>query len=132
MKFENYGNEIIQTSNENMARTFDAMETLSQTVTAFIKEQSDNGYPSGFVKIPDTEYHLAKAKGNANACKLFVCLESNPSSCAYFSTSNTKHAYLPFTQIWSVTYHMFLVRTTHYGTSFLYKVKIGSSRLTPH
>jgi hypothetical protein len=73
MKFEDYGNEIIHASNEKIASTFDAMETLSQTITAFIKEQSDNGYPAGFVKIPDTEYHLAKAKKNANACKLDVC-----------------------------------------------------------
>jgi hypothetical protein len=43
------------------------LETLSVTVTAFIKEQADNGYPAGFIKIPDTEYHLTKTQENAGS-----------------------------------------------------------------
>ena len=50
-----------------MKKAFQALETLSYTITGFIKEQRDNGYPAGFIKIPDTEYHLTKTASNAGA-----------------------------------------------------------------
>ena len=36
-------------------------------MTGFIKDQANNGYPAGFIKIPDTEHHLVKTKENADA-----------------------------------------------------------------
>jgi hypothetical protein len=68
LKFQNYGGEVIEVSNSHVQRAFSALETLSVTVTAFVKEQSNNGYPIGFVKVPDTEYHFTKAAENARAC----------------------------------------------------------------
>lgn len=67
LKYRNYGSEIIEASNENVLKAFEALETLSVTMTGFIKEQRDNGYPAGFIKVPDTEYHLTKAADNAGA-----------------------------------------------------------------
>ncbi|KAL3917874.1 MAG: hypothetical protein SGILL_004507 [Bacillariaceae sp.] len=66
-QFQNYGEEVISASNDNVIKAFEALETLSVTVTSFVKEQADNGYPTGFVKVPDTEHHFVKAKENANA-----------------------------------------------------------------
>ncbi len=67
-------------SNAHVLRAFSALETLSVTVTGFVKEQADNGYPIGFVKIPDTEFHLKKAKENARACTLVSFIESELST----------------------------------------------------
>lgn len=58
---------MIEASNANVRKAFQAMETLSVTTTGFIKEQAGNGYPSGFIKIPDSEFHFGKAQENAGA-----------------------------------------------------------------
>ncbi|KAG7339562.1 adenylate and guanylate cyclase catalytic domain containing protein [Nitzschia inconspicua] len=66
-KFESSADAVIKASNENVLQSFNALETLSVTLTSFVKEQMDNGYPSSFITVPDTEFHLGKASQNANA-----------------------------------------------------------------
>lgn len=53
---------MIEGSNQNMKKSFQALESLALTFTTHSKEQAVDGKPAGFVTIPDSEFHMGNTR----------------------------------------------------------------------
>jgi hypothetical protein len=61
---------MIKGANENVHKTFFALESLALTTTTFIEDQRNETYPDGFITIPHVEYHLGSARHASQAILL--------------------------------------------------------------
>ncbi|KAG7350433.1 adenylate/guanylate cyclase [Nitzschia inconspicua] len=61
-QFHDVANEVLKSSNENMKQKFKSLESLAIVFTSHSKEQSGNGYPPGFVTVPDTNFYMENAR----------------------------------------------------------------------
>jgi class 3 adenylate cyclase len=67
VEFNSLAREVLETSDENIRQVFGILENLSSTATTFIREHKSEGYPAGFLTVPDAEMILGTARSTSGS-----------------------------------------------------------------